>query len=395
MVSSANNSAISSSSASDPSGPPVATPPPNASNQTPAFVGQTRISEVLSGIDLKQQEITSNLSSPWGMDFLPDGRLLISERTGSLVIVSTTGQISAPISGLPSILVGGQGGLLDVSLAPDFATSRMIYFSFSQDRGNGKNATAVARARLSTNEASLENLQVIFQQQPAWASSLHFGSRLVWSNAGLLYVTLGERSNPDSRVFAQDINTHLGKVIRINADGTAPSTNPFVGNPDAKAEVWSYGHRNPQSAAVHPVTGDLWTVEHGPRGGDELNRPEAGKNYGWPIITYGIDYNGSPIGAGITSKTGMEQPVYFWDPVIAPAGMTFYKGNMFPSWKGNLFISSMNPGGLVRLMFNGNRVVGEERLVGNLGRVRDVAEASDGALWVITDSGQLVRLTPQ
>ncbi len=255
--SSVMSSATSNSLASDPSGPPVATPAPNASNQTPAFVGQTRIPEVLSRIKLKKQELTSKLSSPWGMEILPDGRFLISERIGNLVIVSSTGQISSPISGLPSIVVGGQGGLLDVSLAPDFATSRMIYFSFSQDRGSGKNATAVARARLSTNEANLENVQIIFQQQPAWNSSLHFGSRLVWNNAGLLYVTLGERSNPDSRVFAQDINTHLGKVIRINADGTSPATNPYFNNPNAKPEVWSYGHRNPQSAAIHPVTGDL------------------------------------------------------------------------------------------------------------------------------------------
>lgn len=348
-----------------------------------------------SNFSLNTQVVTNSLSNPWGIAVMPDGRLLITERLGSMVIVTPDGAVSEDISGVPTVFTGGQGGLLDVTLAPDFATSRMVYISYSEPRGNNQNATAVARANLSANERSLENLQVIFRQQPAWNSNLHFGSRFVWDNNGLLYVTLGERSNPDSRQLAQDINAHLGKVIRINPDGTAPSSNPFVGNSNARPEIWSYGHRNPQSAALHPQTGELWTIEHGPRGGDEVNRPQAGKNYGWPIITYGIDYSGAPIGAGITSQQGMEQPIYFWDPVIAPAGMIFYTGAMFPSWNNNILVGSLNPGGVVRLMLNGNRVVGEERFLSNLGRVRDIAQAADGAVLLVTDQGQLVRVTPR
>jgi aldose sugar dehydrogenase len=369
----------------------VSTPPPNAANQTPAFVGQNRVSEVKSNYNLQRRTIASGLSSPWGMEFLPDGRVLVTERSGSMAMVTPQGTISK-VSGVPAVFTQGQGGLLDVALAPDFLLSRWVYFSYSEPRGNNTNGTAVARAKLAENDASLTNLQVIFRQTPAWNSSLHFGSRLVWDTSGNLYVTLGERSNADARVQAQDTNSHLGKVIRIKPDGSPAAGNPFVGRANTKPEIWSYGHRNPQSAALHPTTGELWTVEHGPRGGDELNRPQAGKNYGWPVITYGIDYNGSPIGQGITAKEGMEQPVYYWDPVIAPAGMLFYEGNMFPNWRGSLLIGSLNPGGLVRLQFNGDRVVGEERLVTNAGRVRDVAEADDGSIWYVTDNGQLIRL---
>ncbi len=332
------------------------------------------------------------------MDFLPDGRLLITERPGSLVIVTVDGddgEISEPITGVPTVAASGQGGLLDVALAPDFATSRLVYLSFAEPRGNNQNGTTVLRARLSNNDRSLESPQVIFRQQPAWNSNLHFGSRLVWDKDGLLYITLGERSLPEPRQQAQSINSHLGKVVRINPDGTVPASNPFVGNSNARPEIWSYGHRNPQGAALHPVTGELWTIEHGPKGGDELNRPQPGKNYGWPIITYGLDYNNNPIGAGITSQQGMEQPIYYWDPVIAPGGMAFYQGDLFPSWRGNLLISSLTPGGVVRIMLNGNRVVGEERFLGNLGRVRDLSVASDGAVWLVTDTGQLVRVTPE
>ncbi|HRH79400.1 MAG TPA: PQQ-dependent sugar dehydrogenase, partial [Cellvibrionaceae bacterium] len=321
--------------------------------------------------------ITDNLSSPWGLTALPDGRWLITQKGGSLVIVTTSGQISANIQGVPSVYSGGQGGLLDVSLDPQFASNRYVYLSFSEPREAGKNATAVGRAQLSSDEKSLQNWQVIFRQQPAWNSSLHFGSRLAWDKNGLLYVTLGERSLPESRVFAQDINTTLGKTLRIKPDGSIPVDNPFVGNANAKAEIWSYGHRNVQGAAIHPVTGELWTLEHGPRGGDEVNRPQAGKNYGWPIITYGEDYSGAPIGDGITAKEGMEQPIYYFDPVIAPGGIEFYRGNLFTGWQNNLLISSLTPGGLVRLVCQDNKVVGEERVVKQLGRVRDVAVAVD------------------
>ncbi len=370
----------------------MSTPGANAPNQRPAFTGQTRVPEVKSNYSLQRQVVSSALSSPWGMEFLPDGRVLVTQKGGAMVIVNQQGSVSRALTGVPSVTSSGQGGLLDVALSPNFVLDRMVYFSYAEPRGNNTSGTAVAKGRLADNDSGLTNVQVIFRQTPAWNSSLHFGSRLVFDGSGNLFVTLGERSNPDARVFAQDINTHLGKVVRIKTDGTAPAGNPFVGRANSKAEVWSYGHRNPQSAAIDPATGALWTVEHGPRGGDELNRPQPGKNYGWPVITYGIDYNGSPIGDGITSKDGMEQPVYYWDPVIAPAGMLFYEGDMFPAWKGNLLIGSLNPGGLVRLILRDDRVRGEERLVTNAGRVRDVAEADDGSIWYVTDSGQLVRL---
>jgi glucose/arabinose dehydrogenase len=347
----------------------------------------------VSAFSLNAQIISSGLSSPWGMAYLPDGRWLITQRAGSLVIVGTDGRVSNAITGVPEVYSGGQGGLLDLSLAPDFASSRKIYFSYAEQRAEGKNGTSVAWARLSADETRLEEWRVIFRQEPAWNSGLHFGSRLAWDKNGLLYVTLGERSTLESRPLAQDINTHLGKVIRIKADGSTPADNPFVNTANAKTEVWSYGHRNPQGAAIHPKTGALWTLEHGPRGGDEVNHPEAGKNYGWPIITYGIDYGGGPIGEGITAKNGMEQPVYFWDPVIAPSDIVFYQGALFPEWNGNLFIASLNPGGIVRLVLNDDQVVAEERLLREWGRVRDVSLAPDGALWLVNDSGQLVRTT--
>lgn len=354
--------------------------------------------EVVSDFSLDTEVVTSQLRSPWGMAELPDGRFVITQRQGTLVIVTREGDVSDPLTGVPAVYSGGQGGLLDVAIDPDFANNRLIYLSYSENRGNNQNGTSVARGRLSEDGSSLEDTTVIFRQMPAWNSTLHFGSRLVFDREGHLYVTLGERSNPEPRQQAQSLNSLLGKVVRINPDGTAPEDNPFVDTANARPEIWSYGHRNVQSAALHPATGDLWTVEHGPYGGDEINRPEAGKNYGWPIITYGLDYpfnNGGvprPIGDNITSQDGMEQPVYYWDPVIAPSGMTFYEGDMFP-WENNMLIGSMNPGGVVRIMLNGNRVVGEERLLSQFGRVRDVEITSDGAFWIVNDTNQLVRVT--
>jgi glucose/arabinose dehydrogenase len=272
----------------------------------------------------------------------------------------------------------------------------MIYWSYAQPRAEGTNGTAVARGRLSEDASAVTGVQAIFRQRPAWASTRHFGSRLVWDNKGHLYVTLGERSLPEPRLLAQNLGTHIGKVVRINADGSVPEDNPFVGRESVLPEIWSYGHRNIQGAALHPETGVLWTIEHGPRGGDELNHPLAGLNYGWPVITYGEDYSGAPIGAGVTAMAGMEQPVYYWDPVIAPSGMLFYQGDLFDGWQGDLVIASLRPGALVRLKLEGGRVTGEERLLTDVGRVRDVAEGPDGALWVVTDEtdGQLLKVTP-
>lgn len=371
---------------------------PNARNQTPAFEGQTRVPEVKSSYVLDTQVVTSSLSNPWGLDFLPDGRLIVSERPGNIRIVTTDGNVSGPLTGVPAVYFSGQGGLLDISVAPDFETSRRIYFTFSEPRGGNQYGTSAAYGVLSANGTALESVKVFFQQIPAHTTNLHFGSRLVWDRDGNLYMTMGERFDANFRTRAQSLDNFIGKVVRVTRDGAPVSTNPFVNTANALPEIWSYGHRNVQGAALHPETGELWTVEHGPRGGDEINRPQAGKNYGWPIITYGIDYSGQPIGAGITSQQGMEQPIYYWDPVIAPADMIFYTGDMFPAWKGNLLIGALvgttasgSNGGLVRIMLNGNRVVGEERLLS--GRVRDLAQAADGAIWLVNDAGQLVRVS--
>lgn len=380
---------------SAPTTDPVPTPPPNAPEQTPAFPEQTRAPLADSGVNLQVTEVAGDLSHPWAIEFLPDGRLIMTLRSGELLIVSRQGEVSEPITGVPEVDTRGQGGLLDVALSPNFGTDRLVYFSYAEPRADGETGTAVARGRLSEDGRQLQNVEVIFQQQPSWDSTLHYGSRLVWDNDGLLYVTLGERSLPEPRQLAQQLDAHLGKVVRINADGSIPADNPFASGEQGLPEIWSYGHRNIQGADLHPETGRLWTIEHGPKGGDELNAPEAGKNYGWPIITYGEDYSGEPIGDGITSKPGMEQPLYYWDPVIAPGGMLFYEGVMFPEWQGNLLISSLNPGGLVRIQLDGVRVTGEERFLPDVGRVRDVKQDAEGGLWVVTDhnNGRLLHVT--
>ena len=275
-------------------GAPVATPPPNADGQTPAFAGQTRAPEMLSGVTLNKEVIASGLSHPWALEFLPDGAVLVTERSGRLRVITAAGAMSEPVAGLPAVYTSNQGGLLDVALSPNFASDHLIYWSYSEPRGGDTNATAVARGRLSDDRRRVDNVQVIFRQEPPWRSRMHFGSRLVFDREGRLYVTLGERSVPDARVFAQDVSTTIGKVVRINADGTIPSDNPYVGRANARAEIWSYGHRNVQGATLHPDTGVLWTIEHGPQGGDEINVPQPGRNYGWPIITYGEDYSGAP-----------------------------------------------------------------------------------------------------
>lgn len=362
----------------------------------PAFEGQTRAPQERSGARIEVQEIARGLVDPWAIVFLPDGRMLVTERPGRLRVVTREGNVSEPVAGVPNVDARGQGGLLDVVLAPDFAQSRVLYFTFSEPRGDGENGTSVARARLSADARRLENVQVIFQQAPAWRSTGHFGSRIVFDRAGHLFVVLGDRQQDDSRGFAQDISTHIGKVVRINADGSAPVDNPFVNRAGARAEVWSYGHRNIQGADLHPETGDLWTIEHGPRGGDEINVARAGRNYGWPIISYGEEYNGSRVGDGISQREGMEQPLYYWDPIIAPGDMDFYRGDLFP-WRGDLLIAGLRTESLIRIDLDGERVTGEERFTLGVGRIRDLAESEDGALWVVTDEedGGVYRLTPR
>jgi glucose/arabinose dehydrogenase len=342
------------------------------------------------------ETVADGLSHPWALAFLPDGGMLVTERPGNLRHVTADGELSQPIGGVPEVDAGGQGGLLDVAIDPDFAENRLIYLSFAE-AGEGGNGTAVARGRLSEDLASLAGVEVIFRQQPKVRSRAHFGSRLVFDGEGHLFVTLGERSAARFRGQAQDLGSHLGKIVRINPDGSVPEDNPFVGRDGALPEIWSYGHRNVQAAATAPHSGVLWEIEHGPRGGDELNIVEPGANYGWPVVTLGINYDGSPVGEGRQQEEGMVDAIYGWTPVIAPSGMIFYQGDAFPDWQGDLFVGGLASTALVRLELDGNEVVGEERLLESLGlRIRDVAEAADGAIHVVTDegNGEILRIEP-
>lgn len=375
-------------------GAPVETRAANGANQTPAFAGQTRAPGVTTALTMTHSVVASGLEHPWGLAVLPDGNWLVTERPGRLRIVTAQGQVGEPITGLPAVDARGQGGLLDVVLSPTFATDRTLFWSYAEPRDGG-NGTAVARGVLSADGRSVGDVQVIFHALPTYDGDKHFGSALTFDPAGHLFITLGERSDAPMRPQAQDLGSHMGKIIRINADGSVPQNNPFVGRAGALPEIWSLGHRNVQGVATQPGTGAIWTIEHGTRGGDELNRPEPGKNYGWPVIAYGVEYRGAPINEGITAREGLEQPIYYWDPVIAPGGQTFYSGAMFPGWQGNLLIAGLGGKSLTRLVLDGDRVVGEERLLTGLGeRIRDVAVGSDGAVWVITDEedGKLVRL---
>jgi glucose/arabinose dehydrogenase len=376
-------------------GAPVQQASTNKADAVPAFPEQTRAPEAKTNVTLNVEVLAEGIENAWAGALLPDdGSLLVTSQTGKLWLV-TPGKPKTEVTGVPKVDARGQGGLLDISVGPDFMTNHTVYFTFSEDRGGGKNGTSLAKATLSADRKKLENVSVVFQQQPAWASTAHYGSNIEWDSAGNVYITLGERSDPEPRQLSQDLDTHIGKVVKLKADGTPADGNPFIGQANTKPEIWSYGHRNVQGAAIHPDTGKLWTIEHGPRGGDEINIPEAGKNYGWPVISYGIEYAGGPIGEGITVREGMEQPIYYWDPVIAPGDMIFYKGNLFP-WKGDLLIGSLGPNQIVRLDVEGDRVTGEERLLTDQGRIRDIIEAPDGALYVVAqDAGKLLRVTPQ
>jgi glucose/arabinose dehydrogenase len=338
------------------------------------------------------ETVTAGLDHPWGLAILADGRMLVTERDGRLRWIAKDGKQSAPLTGVPAVAASGQGGLLDITLDPQFETNQMIYLSYAE-AGEGGSGTAVARGRVSAT--SLENVQVIYRQTPKVSGSGHFGSRIVFAPDGKMFVTQGDRFSYRER--AQDPQWLLGKVVRLNPDGSVPRDNPFFGRTDVRPEIWSMGHRNMQGAAIDPATGRFWTIEHGAAGGDELNHPEAGKNYGWPTITYGRDYNGRNIGVGAT-KEGMEQPVYYWDPVIAPGGLTFYNHTRFPGWQGSILIGSMVPGGLVRLTMKDGVVVSEERHLGELHeRIRDVQVAPDGLIYITTDSntGRILRLSPK
>jgi glucose/arabinose dehydrogenase len=379
------------------------TRPPHGVTQTPAFEGQTRVPERKLNVAFDAITLTEGLVNPWGLAFLPDGKMLVTERPGRLRVVSADGkQLSEPVAGLPMVDARNQGGLLDVEIDPAFQKNGLIYWSFSEPRENMENNTAVARGRFVDGAAPrVENVQVIFHQAPSMASTLHFGSRLVFSRDGTLFITMGDRSITPGRMQAQNMDSLLGKIVRINADGTIPNDNPFVGKTGVRPEIWSIGHRNSQAATLHPTTGELWEVEHGTNGGDELNVVRKGKDYGWPTIAYGIEYQGGPITGGIQAKEGMEQPRYYWDPVIAPSGMVFYTGKLFPAWQGSLFIGGLGSQNLVRVTMDGEKVVDEERLLQDLQPqregIRDVVQGPDGALYLLTNNakGRILKLAPK
>ncbi len=370
---------------------PVETQKPNT-DYKPAFAGQTRIAGTKTETLYEAKVIANNLNKPWAVTSLPDGRLVITEKGGTLRIATTAGVVSPPITGFPQVDDRNQGGLLDVAPAPDFETSRMLYFTLAEKTAQGS-LTAVGKGKLSADETKIENFQIIFRAIPYYDNSMHFGSRIVFNKHGNIFVSTGERSDLETRPKAQLLDNGYGKVIHITANGDPVPGNPFINTPGALPEIYSYGHRNAQGLDIHPETGDLWLSEMGPRGGDELNLIKPGKNYGWATITYGIEYSGKKVNEGITQKEGLEQPVYYWDPVLSPSGMTFYGSDVFPEWKNNLFIGGLSSKHIARLVIIDNKVVAEERLLESENqRFRDVGEGNDGALYAVTDEGRLYRI---
>ena len=376
--------------------PPLETRQPEAPDQRPAFRGQTRACGITSDAAFDVVVVAKGLERPWAVEPLPGGDLLVTEKPGRMRVVSAAGRLGQPIRGVPAVDARGQGGLLDVALSPAFESDRTIFWSYSEPRQGG-NATSVARGTLSEDRGRLDQVKVIFRALPVYDGDKHYGSRLVFGPDGMLYITLGERSDLTIRPQAQQLDSHMGKIVRIHPDGAVPDDNPFVGQAGARPEIWTLGHRNVQAATFDPE-GRFWEAEHGPKGGDELNLVEKGKNYGWPLQAYGEEYSGQPIPNAATVREGMEQPVYYWDPVIAPSGAQFYTGDAFPEWRDNLFIGSLKDRMLVRLTLDGERVTGEEHLLTDRKqRVRDVRQGPDGALYVVTDekNGELWRIAPR
>jgi len=384
---------------------PVDNPPetifyePVESNQAntefkPAFVGQTRVSGIKTTSAYSTTLITESLISPWGIDVLPNGDFVITERFGSLRIINIKGEVSPSIYGFSSVNSSEQGGLLDILVSLDFDESRLLYFTLAEKTPNGS-LTAVGKGRLADDLSMIENFEIIYRAYPYFSGNNHYGSRIVFDNDGNLFVSTGDRQSLETRPNAQSIENGHGKILHITTDGKPVETNPYYLQKNANQEIFSIGHRNVQGLAIHPVTGELWANEMGPQGGDELNRIESGKNYGWPIISYGEEYNGTPIGDCLTVLDGLEQPVYYWDPVIAPGGMIFYNSDVIPEWENNLFIGGLKGQHIIRLLIEDNKVIGEERLLESEGqRFRDITVGLDGALYTITDSGRLYRVGP-
>jgi glucose/arabinose dehydrogenase len=378
-------------------GKPIESRPPEKSDDNPAFAGQTR-APYRATAPFIVTVLTDKLQSPWSLAFLPDGKILLTEKPGTMRLLDKAGNLSEPLAGVPAVFALGQVGLLDLTLDPRFATNKRIFFSYCEPVGDTDSNIVVARARLDEAGLALSEVSVIFRAKPALPRrrSSNSGGRIAIGRDGNLFVTIGDRSQSPPWDMAQKLDNDLGKIIRITPDGAPAPGNPFIGKPDALPEIWSYGHRSEEGLTIDPATGELWETEHGPRGGDELNTPEAGKNYGWPVIVHGIDYPGDTIGAGITEKAGMEQPLYYWDPVIAPSSLAFYAGNLFPQWKSSIFVGALRGQMLDRLSMSGKKVVAEEPLlVDQHSRIRDVRIGPEGAVYVLTDDAKLLRLTPK
>jgi glucose/arabinose dehydrogenase len=369
---------------------PVETQSAN-SNYKPAFKGQTRIGGVKTKTSVAVTVINSNLKNPWGIHVLPDGRFLITEKAGTMRILKANGEFDKQISGFPAVLFRGQGGLLDVTIDPAFTTNRMIYWGYSE-QAEGGSLLAIAKGKLSADETKLENVEVIYRATPSYKGTLQYGTRIVFDKQGNLFISTGERSGNDIRMKAQDLSAGIGKIIHITKTGKAVAGGPFAGKANALPEIYAYGIRNPDGLAWNPQTGQLWEAEFGPRGGDEINIIKPGANYGWPVVTYGIEYSGEKVGDGIQQKEGVTQPIYYWDPTISPGGITFYTGNI-TEWKNNLFVGGLSGSHIARLIIKANKVVGEERLLRDRNeRWRALVTGKDGALYGLTDSGKLYRI---
>jgi glucose/arabinose dehydrogenase len=371
---------------------PVETNRPTA-DYKPAFVGQTRIAGVKTTTPLNIVVINNKLENPWSISPMPDGRFLITQKAGDMVILAADGKLLKKITGLPKVDDSGQGGLLDATLSPDFGTNRMIFWAYSEPLDNGA-VLVIAKGKLAVNETSIENQVIIYRANPVYSGKLQYGSRIVFDKNDNLFVSTGERSGKDIRMNAQYLNSSLGKILHLTQAGKAVSGGPFSNVADAKPEIYAYGLRNPDGLAINPQTGELWEAEFGPRGGDEINIIKPGKNYGWPIITYGTEYSGAKVGDGIQQKAGMEQPIYYWNPVISPGSIAFYNSNHISEWKGNLFVAALSGSHIDRLVIKNNQIVGEERLLEDKGeRFRDLVEGKDGALYAVTDGGNLYKIS--